>query len=348
MNSRTTTKEDLVTILLSLWMVVGLLVDAFKHSTDPTLETFWTPSHALFYSGFLATAGWLVFVTFRRRRPSQSWSESIPLAHRTALIGVGVFAAGGFSDATWHEVLGVETGLDALLSPTHVLLFVGMTLIVSTPFRAAWLDRSANRSPSLRNFLPALASATFTTALVAFFFEYTWVLAMRDIAVQRYVPDSDVGELLAVLGILGIVVTTFILMPPVLLMSRRWRPPFGSVTLLFVGVNVFVALAFDLDMSGILPSLVAGVVADTLLAGDLDRRVTSFAIPFVLFATYFAVVGQDSRGLGWPPEIWGGAIFFAGLASLGMELSLEAVGRLDRGSVPDRREPSTPRRSTSE
>ena len=45
----------------------------------------------------------------------------------------------------WHTILGVETGLDALLSPTHLLLFIGMAAILTTPVRAAWLDPRPRR-----------------------------------------------------------------------------------------------------------------------------------------------------------------------------------------------------------
>ena len=38
----------------------------------------------------------------------------------------------------WHEIFGVETGVEALLSPTHLMLALGGSLMVSGPFRV-WL-----------------------------------------------------------------------------------------------------------------------------------------------------------------------------------------------------------------
>jgi hypothetical protein len=324
--ARTTPGEDLITIAVSLWMVVGLLVDAYKHSTDPQLETFWTPWHAIFYSGFLATAAWLLLITVRRQVPGRRFLDWAPPGHRLALLGIALFAAGGIGDAVWHSVLGVETSLDALLSPSHLLLFVGMLLIVSAPFQAAWLDTGVGRPSSFRAFVAPLVSLTFSTALVAFFFEYAWLPAIDWLPRQVYLPDSGIGEEGAVLGVLGIIVTTVILMGPTLAMLKRWHTPFGSITILFVVVNLFIAVAFDKDLSGLVPGLVAGLAGDALVALRAPRRLTAFLVPVVLWGVYFVVVGRIEQGLGWPPEIWGGGILFAGLAGLGLQLLIDAGG----------------------
>jgi hypothetical protein len=42
-----------------------------------------------------------------------------------ALAGVGLVAAGRLLGVAWHRLFGVEVGLDALLSPTHLLLLSG-------------------------------------------------------------------------------------------------------------------------------------------------------------------------------------------------------------------------------
>ena len=327
-NRHTTSSEDLTTIVLSLWMVVGLLVDAYKHSTDPQLESFWTPWHALFYSGFLAVAAWLFIVTFRRQRPGRSFLEWAPAGYRLAVIGVGLFALGGIGDAVWHSVLGVETSLDALLSPTHLLLFVGMLLIVSAPLRGAWSDHGAGLAPGWRDFLVPFASLTFSAALVAFFFQYAWLPALDWPPRVLYNGVTGQGEATAALGVLGSVVTTAVLMGPVLLLVRRWQPPMGAVTAFLLVVNLFIAVAFDEDLSGLVPSLAAGLAADVMISLRLDRRVLAAVTPFVLWAAYFMVVGRIENGLAWPPEIWGGIIVFGVLTSLAIELGLRAVSRL--------------------
>ena len=42
-------------MVFATWLIVGIFVDGWAHNNDKP-ETFFTPWHALFYSGFLATA----------------------------------------------------------------------------------------------------------------------------------------------------------------------------------------------------------------------------------------------------------------------------------------------------
>jgi hypothetical protein len=63
--------------------------------------------------------------------------QSVPKHYRWAAIGTLIFMAGGAGNAAWHIIFGVEKDLEALLSPTHLLLAIGATLMVSGPFRAA-------------------------------------------------------------------------------------------------------------------------------------------------------------------------------------------------------------------
>jgi hypothetical protein len=83
---------------------------------------FFTPWHAVLYSGFVAVAGWLVAMVWRRRgrgRPIWTWA---PAGYGLGLLAVGVFAVGGVCDLLWHLAFGIEQGIEAELSPTHLVL----------------------------------------------------------------------------------------------------------------------------------------------------------------------------------------------------------------------------------
>src|SRR3990170_49449 len=63
-------REHLLTVLLGLWMTVGLFLDgAFHQDLQGDTESFLTPWHGVFYTGFLASAWWLAAMS-RRRAPS--------------------------------------------------------------------------------------------------------------------------------------------------------------------------------------------------------------------------------------------------------------------------------------
>jgi hypothetical protein len=94
----TTIRQDLVTALLSLWLIAGIVVDGWAHVTRGGLESFFTPWHALFYSGFLAVAAWLLYLT-----RSQITGPGVPTGYRLGISGLVIFAAGGVGDLLWHQ-----------------------------------------------------------------------------------------------------------------------------------------------------------------------------------------------------------------------------------------------------
>jgi hypothetical protein len=224
-------RVDASTMLLGTWLLVGLVVDGWAHNNLQALETFFTPWHALFYSGFVATAAWVLATAARARQPSRSGLAAFPAGYGLAVVGVVVFAVGGAGDLTWHSIFGIEQDVEALFSPTH-LLIAGMALILSAPLRAAWGDPAAPAAPGYRRFLPVLASAALVTVLVAFAFMY-WAAFIQAIGADSYDP-----HLLD--GVASVLVTNLILLAPLLLLARHWRLPLGTGTTIYGGVGVLL------------------------------------------------------------------------------------------------------------
>jgi hypothetical protein len=177
----------------------------------------------VFYSGFLATAGWVLYLVVQRIDAGGQWFRAIPRGYHTAVVGSALFAAGGVGDGIWHTLFGVEVSLDALLSPTHLLLFSGLMLILTSPFQAATARRDGG-SPLLAEFLPPLLSLTLATALVAFFFEYLWGPARPGWYWQTYVPVTGFGEDAVGAGVASAMTATIILATPLVLSLRRFAP----------------------------------------------------------------------------------------------------------------------------
>ncbi len=317
---RATASEDAITLVLALWTLIGLLVDAFFHSTDPGLESFWTPWHALFYSGFTATAGWLGWMALKRNDGTGgNWLDWAPTGYRISLIGVVLFAIGGIGDAIWHTLFGVETSVDALLSPTHLFLFAGLLMILSSPFRSAWLSDDTSR-PSFGAFLVPLASLVFTSTLVAFMLSYAWAPSMSSSISLPYDPNDFFSEVMAERLVMGVILTTLVSYVPLLLAGLRWRLPFGSATLFLTFLNVAIALGFDEDLEGIPAAFIAGLVFDLLVLSGASRKLVTAIPPLAHWGLLFARFAGTEQGLGLAPEIWGGAIVLASLALLTVEL----------------------------
>jgi hypothetical protein len=167
---RTAAGQDLIAAILASWMTLGGFVDGYAHRSLDTPETFFTPWHGVLYSGFLAVAGWLTWLLVRNRPHTASLSAAIPAGYGTSFAGVLVFAAGGLGDMVWHTVFGIEVSIDALLSPTHLMLLVGALLILSGPLRSAWLH--ADPGPGSGRRFPALLALTMGAGQLGFFFQY--------------------------------------------------------------------------------------------------------------------------------------------------------------------------------
>jgi hypothetical protein len=156
-------RADLVTALLGGWFAVGLMLDAWAHNNVPGLETFFTPWHAVFYSGFLATAGWVLWTC---RDMLRSGLTSVPVGYSATLVAIVAFGLGGVGDLAWHTAFGIEQDIAILFSPTHLVLVGSMLVIVTTPLRSALGNRALPHCPGLISLLPALLSTAFGATLV--------------------------------------------------------------------------------------------------------------------------------------------------------------------------------------
>jgi hypothetical protein len=289
--------------LLSAWLVGGLFLDGWAHTHGKVDQSFFTPWHAVFYSGFAAVALALLVTLVRRRSRTQSWRAAIPMGYGAALAGVIVFAAGGVGDLVWHTLFGIERSIEALLSPTHLMLITGGVLLVSGPLRAAW-RRPADRL-SWSNGLPVLLVMLSIQAALTFITQYL------------YPFDSDWYSRVVALDIASALTFTTILMGGLLLLVGRWRLPFGWITLLLGGIALAMSVLNDIHQSVWL-ALVVGLIADTLYAllhptrahaGRL--RLFAFAIPATLFAGFFFALNLYGL-LDWVIHLWTGVIFLTG------------------------------------
>src|ERR687885_771958 len=268
-------RDSFITILLGLWLMIGLFVDGWAHNNLSQLETFFTPWHALFYSGFMANAAWLAWLVYREWRAGRNGIAAIPQGYHLGLLGVFIFGVGGVGDMLWHIIFGIEQNISALLSPTHLLLFLGGSLILSSPFAAAWgAADPAEDAPSFKAFLPALGSLTLMMSFASFINMYLWafIQSMHTVAFEdRFItqfPDA-IRPIMAFsrsAGLESILITNVILLAPVLLMLRRWRLPFGSVTFMFtVNAILMCALTAFRFTTPIVIALGVGLATDALI-----------------------------------------------------------------------------------
>ena len=308
-------REHLGTVLFGLWMTVGLFLDGYFHQNlDSDGESFLTPWHALFYAGFTASALWLAGMSRRRAPGVVDWRLSfLPAGYEGARLGLVLFALGGIGDAAWHSAFGVERGIDALLSPSHLLLFAGLVLILTAPVRAA---RTAPENAPGRWIVAG--SVISATALAGFFLNFAWGLGIAAFARVPYDPVTDAGETAVIAGVASMLVTTVVLFTAARVLLASGPVPVGVMTVLFTLTALLVSVAFDEDAEGVIAALLAGVVLDVAVRAHQDRlaeRTGVVAFGFaaaVLWLSYLGLL-QALDGIEWQAEIWLGA---AALCSL--------------------------------
>ncbi|MEV4412895.1 hypothetical protein [Catellatospora sp. NPDC049609] len=258
----TSYRTDLVTVLLGTWFTVGLMVDAWAHNNVPQLETFFTPWHAVFYWGFIVTAGWILWTcrpAFRGGRLPDF--RAMPVGYPASVVALGAFALSGFLDFLWHTVFGVEQNIDILFSPSHLGLVTSMLVIVTTPLRTAWARRTAEPVTGLRALLPAVLSMALAATLVLLFLQYANALVFRPGSIV--VALTDLEEFHTSNVVTSILVTNAVLIIPLLTLAKRWTLPVGSATVLYAVIGALcAAIAGFENLELIAGLLVAGVLVD--------------------------------------------------------------------------------------
>ena len=319
--ANTTPGEDWVTLLLAAWLLGGLFLDGYAHAyvIDTATEDFFTPWHGVFYAGFAALAAWVAVVGYRRRRPGPL-VEWFPPSYRLAVVGLALFALGGVGDGIWHTVYGVEIGIDALLSPTHLLLLAGGLLLIWTPVRSS--AARGDEAPWL-----AVGSATIITAVLVFFVQYLWLIPYPFYAQQTFVPTTGVGSSFVQLFLGAAIVSVGVLAGPLLLVAKRWVLPFGAATIVWGVAATLEALAFSQRFTTIVVVGIGGLVFDGTLrvvgaARARGLRAAAGAGPAAMFVGYL-VWAASEESLAWPPEIWGGLCVTAGFVGIGLAMLQE-------------------------
>lgn len=234
----------------------------------------------------------------------------------------------------WHSIFGIELDLEALISPSHLVLFAGALMVLTSPLRWAWFD-PASRAPTQAELLPAVLAATLVAATLGFFMMpfSPFISNGASSARYRFLAENPtplnawLAEEIRIVVLASVLISTVIVMAPTLLLARRWPLPPGSVTLLFGTMAVLMSALLGFRMAPTLLAALAGGVAGDVLARRLrpsPSRPGAFcafgaAVPAVLWLAYFGVLAV-SADVGWPVELWGGITVLSALAGFGLAL----------------------------
>lgn len=320
-------REEWIVTFFSLWFLAGLYIDGWAHNhLSSTLETFFTPWHAIFYSGYLVLALSLLVIVWRnKRRTGGDWFTSIPVGYGWSLIGAGIFSVGGLGDMAWHIIFGIEADLEALLSPTHLMLATGLFLMVTGNLRAWWSRQTPIGVPKLGEQLPMILSLCMMLSVITFMTQFAHYVRVYASVPQ---PPFAQQELSMALGIAGYLLQTAVMMGCIFMILKRARLARGTL-FLFIVLNV-AAMGWMRDGLAFLPAAAITAFLAEYSARNLypleqhlrEFRAFAFAVPAVFFNLYFVTLALQD-GIWWTVHVWAGSIVMAGIA--GLLLSFVAV-----------------------
>ena len=317
---------DWFMILFCSWLLTGVYIDGWAHNHFNIIDTFFTPWHAVLYSGFLSVVIFLSITLVRNIRKGYLWWAAVPPGYGFALLGIVIFGIGGVSDFFWHTLFGFDVELATLLSPTHLMLAAGGLLIVSAPLRAAWLRPQVGAKTRWFSQLPLILSLTFVLGALAFMtsFAHPFVtLPATSAFYQRGSSPFDIylNDLVETWGVLSILLQSALLVGTMLLIIRRQQVRLGMFTIM-MGLSFSMSSTLLGNYNLIPVAILSGLAVDgfsRVFKPSVERvgalRLFVFVVPVCLFLLYFLDL-RLFKDVWWPLTIWTGSIFMSGIAGL--------------------------------
>ncbi len=338
---------DLAVGVVGLWLAVGFLWDSWAH-LHVGVESFFTPYHAVFYSAMLAGTFVVAGVAIRNRRQGyRGWA--LPGPYPSALIGIPVFFGGGVGDLIWHSFFGIENRIEAVTSPTHLIIGCGVVLVLAAPIRSALAARADLRTLNAQvPMLFALASALeFVHLGTSYAFDAS--AARIDAPPSALAGSIDYFTATAIelyktgTGVMIVILQSLIVMTFVVWLVSRFRLAPGALTIFLVAGDGMMAAALTNDRPLLLihlaMALVAGIVGDVLVARARGRvaggalQVLGAAMPLAYFGTFFALT-IALQGTWWNWSLIGGVLVWSGLAGAALATLALAPPRVEIVAVP--------------
>ena len=169
---RTSLRTDWILTGLAIWLVGGFYVDLWAHHHGEVDDTFFTPWHAVLYTAAVAFGVVLGAVALRDPRRGLPLRASLPATYWVGFLGSLLFIVAGLLDLAWHAVFGFEGDIEALLSPTHLLLATSGLMMIGTPLRSADARMLGGRAFSWRLAGPFIIPLAMILAIFGAFTQY--------------------------------------------------------------------------------------------------------------------------------------------------------------------------------
>lgn len=346
-----------------VWTMAGLYYDGWTHRHVPGLESFFTESHALLYTGILALGLVLGVAAAQKIRAGHSWRRALPVGYHLSALGVLLLFVGGPADMGWHLLFGIEEDLQALVSPTHLLLALGGGLVTTGQIWSLGMRLRAAQRPRWSLHGPHVIAVALLLSILTFFTQFAHPVVTplagsayparhtgtHDLSASgmihrsgeyphhheaigqsgfpnRHGLDAELTPSDS-LGVAAILLQGIWLAGASILLVRQKPLPFGALTFLMT-INIGAMAVLEGGYRFLFGAAATGMVLDFWLRGrttDVDSRIIR-TVPALLPGVFFATYFLTlhlSEGLGWPANLWLGSILM--VTTLGWALGCLAT-----------------------
>jgi hypothetical protein len=316
---------DLAIGLVGLWLSAGFLWDSWAH-LHVGVESFFTPYHAIFYSAMLAGGILLGVSAYRNYGRGYRGFQTLSAPYRQALIGVPVFFLGGVGDLFWHEAFGVENRIEAVTSPTHLIIGFGVVLVLSGPIRSALGARFKLRSLGAQ--LPLLfalaALLEFVHLGTSYAFDPSAARAYAPPDGVSYTPDyftaTAIGLYKAGSGVLVVLLQTLIMMGVSIWAAARFQLKPGFFVLLYILGDGRHSEVRGQEGRVVRERRRDAIVARSRPSGSSrGLRIFGALVPLAYYGTYFAVT-LSLAGVWWSWSLVFGSLVWSALGGFSIAL----------------------------
>jgi hypothetical protein len=316
-------RDDAVAGFCGVWMISGLFLDGWAHRHQKP-ESFFSPWHGILYSGFLASALWMLRIIRMHRIPGTSLRDSLPVGYGLRTIGVGLFGIGAGFDFLWHQLFGIEVNIEALLSPSHLTLVSGGLLMAGGPI-ASTLARERDHRASWSSTGAAISTIAFVLSLMQFFLMY----------LSPYDPDTYSADIrreaqatggrwlaneIRTRGIASIFIFTLTFVVATLWVIRNIEVPRGTFVVLWLIPSVLQTLLASFESARLLIGAgLAAVLAELTWPAVRNHRsrppvLAGWLAAMMLVMWFGLLAGVRLEGkIGMSVSLWTGVPTFAAL-----------------------------------
>lgn len=314
---------DWLYTLLLLLFTVGFMLDVWSHSSFGPDQSVLSEYHLLFYTSLAMMGLVLVGAHFRNVGVGYRFEHALPQGYGFALLGVLGFGLAGGLDLVGHALWGFENNDEALLSPTHLAMFITWGALSSGALLAMIARSRRQGRLNLWQSLPGLIG--FVAVLVPF----TVMLLTLSIPFGGGFAIVQGWETSDAQVIAGFFAQTALVFGFVLWLVRSMRLPWGSFAVIFGLYGLTVGLPAEDPLLFGLVCLLCGIALELAYRAMRPTaanvwlfRAFGFAAPATFWLAYmlYILVTNLWGGIGMTTYMWLGIVFQTGLIGFGIAI----------------------------